>query len=206
MLTLEELLDLSSATHHNVCPRQVLGARMGMCAAEVLGLDLPQKNKRLFAFMETDGCTLDGVGAATGCWVGRRTMRVLDFGKIAVTFVDTHTDRAIRVSPHPDVRAAVPVYASQVEDRWQAYLEAYQIMPREKLLVVEPVKLLVSMREIISQEGIKAVCECCGEEIFNEREVHVDGQTLCRACAGQSYYELAVTGMEKNVPVFTVKG
>jgi formylmethanofuran dehydrogenase subunit E len=188
MLTLNALLEMSSARHSHLCPRQVLGVRMGMFAAEILGLDLPQQDKRLFSFIETDGCMLDGVCVATGCWVGRRTMRVMDFGKMAVTFIDTYTDQAIRITPHPDVRQIVQQYAPHAENRWHAYLEAYQAMPSEALLVVQPVRLLASMRAIISHEGAKAFCSQCGEEIFNEREVRFGNDILCQSCAGQVYY------------------
>lgn len=191
MLTLTKLLEISSARHQHLCPRQVLGVRMGMYAAEYLGLDLPQRDKRLYAFIETDGCALDGVSVATGCWVGRRTMQVLDFGKMAATFVDTHTERAVRVIPHPDVRQAVSRYAPHAKDHWHAYLEAYQIMPPDELLAAQPVQLTVSMQALISREDARALCDRCGEEIFNEREVLLEGQVLCRSCAGQPYFELS---------------
>ena len=190
MPTLKELLEISSARHQHLCPRQVLGVRMGMYAAEYLGLDLPQRDKRLYTFIETDGCTLDGVSVATGCWVGRRTMQVLDFGKMAATFVDTRTDQAVRIIPHPEVRQVVSRYAPGAQDHWHTYLEAYQVMPLDELLVAQPVSLTVSMRAIISREDARTLCERCGEEIFNEREVRLEDQVLCRACAGQSYFEL----------------
>jgi len=160
---------------------------MGICAADLLGLDLPQQDKRLFTFIETDGCLLDGASVATGCSVGHRTMQICDFGKMAATFVDTQTDCAIRVFPHPKVRQNIYQYAQQANDQWHAYLEAYQVMPVDELLVVQPVRLLVSMSAIISHDGVKTLCCRCGEEIFNEREVRVDGQVFCRSCAGQAY-------------------
>ena len=190
MPTLKELLAISSARHQHLCPRQVLGVRMGMYAAEYLGLDLPRRDKRLYTFIETDGCALDGVSVATGCWVGRRTMQVLGFGKMAVTFVDTHTDRAVRIIPRPEVRQAVSRYAPGVKDHWHTYLEAYQVMPLDELLVTQPVQLTVSMQAIISHEGARALCDRCGEEIFNEREVRLEDQVLCRSCAGRSCFEL----------------
>lgn len=202
MPTLEELLEMSSARHQHLCPRQVLGVRMGMCAAQMLGLDLPQQDKRLFTFIETDGCSLDGVSVATGCWVGRRTMQVLDFGKIAATFVDTYTDRAIRITPHPQVRKVVKHYAGQARDQWHAYLEAYQVMPLDKLLVVQSVRLNISMRGIISREDARAHCDHCGEEIFNEREVRLGQLVLCRSCAGGSYFEL-VSGVHLYQDIFS---
>ena len=191
MPTLKDLLEISAAQHRHLCPRQVLGVRMGMYAAEYFGLDLPQRDKRLYTFIETDGCALDGVSVATGCWVGRRTMQVLDFGKMAATFVDTYTDQAVRITPHPEVRQAVFCYAPQAKDHWHAYLEAYRVMPLDELLAAQPVSLTVSMRAIISREDARVLCNRCGEEIFNEREVRLEDQVLCRACAGGSYFELS---------------
>jgi formylmethanofuran dehydrogenase subunit E len=188
MSTLEGLLTTSAAHHSHLCPRQVLGVRMGMSAGRVLGLELPQADKRLFTFMETDGCAADGVAAATGCRVGRRTMYLLDFGKVAATFVDTVSLQAFRIHPHPDCRAYAARYAPDQPDRWHAQLCAYQIMPDEELLVIEPVQITVSLEAIISQPGQRVVCQRCGEEIMNGREVVRDGVPLCCACAGQRYY------------------
>ncbi len=91
------LLERAAAWHDHLCPRQVLGVRMGVYAAELLALDLPQRDKRLLTFVETDGCFANGVAVATGCWLGRRTLRLVDYGKVAATFVDPHTERAIRI-------------------------------------------------------------------------------------------------------------
>ena len=188
MVFQKELLERSAGDHDHLCPRQVLGVRMGVYAAELLGLDLPQSEKRLYVFIESDGCFVDGVSAATGCTVGHRTMAVYDFGKIAATFVDTLTDRAIRISPHPDIRKIVPVYVPNIENHWRQYLEAYQVIPFDEMFVVSPVQLSVSIEKLISREDARAYCEQCGEEIFNEREMHVGGKILCRSCAGSAYY------------------
>ncbi|HSB89587.1 MAG TPA: formylmethanofuran dehydrogenase subunit E family protein, partial [Anaerolineales bacterium] len=102
---MERALQQSAAVHRHLCPRQVLGVRMGMFAGRWLGLDLPGSDKRLFVFMETDGCASDGVAVATGAWVGRRTMRIMDFGEVAATFVDTVSGHAVRIHPHADSRA-----------------------------------------------------------------------------------------------------
>jgi len=190
MPSLSEFLQASAAHHKHLCPRQVLGVRMGMRAARELRLELPQTNKRLYAFVETDGCLVDGVIAATGCHVGRRTLQIVDFGKVAATFVDTATGTAIRIFPHPDARQTAPLFAPGERDRWHAQLTGYQAMPDEALLVVQPVELSVSMAAIISRPGVRTACAQCGEEIINEREVVRGGIVLCRACAGESYYRL----------------
>jgi formylmethanofuran dehydrogenase subunit E len=182
------LLEQSATYHAHLCPRQVMGVRLGLYAGQVLGLEVPQADKRLFTFIETDGCFLDGVAVSTGCSVGRRTMKVLDFGKMAATCVNILTGQAIRISPRPDARILCPEYAPQAADRWHAYLYGYQVMPVEKLFILEPVQLTVSLKALLSRKNARAVCEKCGEEIFKEREVQVDGIVLCRSCAGQSYY------------------
>jgi formylmethanofuran dehydrogenase subunit E len=190
MQTLEELLAASAALHHHLCPRQVLGVRMGLAGGRWLELAMPQIDKRMLVVVETDGCVIDGLAIATGCRVGRRTMRVLDFGKVAATFVDTQTGRAVRIAPQPTARQQAKDYAPEAKGRWEAYLLGYQRMPEEELLQLQPVSLTLSLEKLLSKEGYRVQCEGCGEEISNEREVVQNGQTLCRTCAGESYFTL----------------
>ena len=204
MKSLTELLEESTALHRHLCPRQVLGARMGIVAGEMLGLNLPQTDtrtfgpsagKRLYTIVETDGCFTDGVSVATNCWVGRRTLRVEEYGKVAATFVDTATERAIRIAPRSDVRQRARAYAPEACNTWVAMLLGYQRMPVEELLSALPVQLKTPIEKIVSRAGVKALCELCGEEILNEREVVRDGAILCRACAGQAYYAFTAEGL-----------
>lgn len=187
---LQDLLEASAALHRHLCPRQVLGVRMGLHAGEVLGLPVPQTDKRLFAIVETDGCAADGVSVATNCWVGRRTLRVEDLGKLAATFVDTQSERAIRLVPRPEVRAAALAYASDARGKWQRQLLGYQRMPAEELLQLDEVELLTPVAEILSDPGARAICRHCREEIINAREVVRAGRALCRTCAGDAYYRM----------------
>ncbi|MBI5301770.1 MAG: TraR/DksA C4-type zinc finger protein [Chloroflexi bacterium] len=197
MQDLRMLFEASAHQHHqHLCPRQVLGVRMGMYAGELLDLELPQDDKRLFAFVETDGCLIDGISSATNCTIGHRTMHVIDYGKTAATFVDTETNRAIRVWPRLESRKRAVRYAPDAPDRWHAQLAAYQVMPANELLSAQQVVLTVSLKAIISKHGLRVVCEQCGEDIINEREVRAEGQILCRACALGAYY--SVIGMRNS--------
>ncbi len=187
---LKEMLARTSALHKHLCPRQVLGVRMGLYAAEILSLELPQQGKRLLAFVETDGCFTDGVSAATGCTMGHRTMRLVDYGKVAVTFVDTNDGRAIRLSPMPEARLRAVAAAPAVANRWHAQLKAYQTLPGKELFKFQEVRLNLDLRAIVGTPGMRVSCTACGEEILNQRGVVIDGQTICRSCSGESYWSL----------------
>lgn len=188
MKPLNDLLQDCAAHHARLCPRQVLGVRMGMLAASLLGLDLPQSDKRLLTIAETDGCLLDGISAATGCYAGRRTLRVEDFGKVAATFVDTRTERAVHIAPRSDVRDLAWQYAPEARNRWEAQLLGYQCMPDEDLLSFKWVTLRMPIAALVGKAGARINCDSCGEEIINQREVIWETRILCRACAGQAYY------------------
>ena len=186
---LAALLKASAARHHELCPRQVLGVRMGLLAGERLDLVLPRADKRILAIVETDGCFVDGLEAATGCSVGRRTMRIEDFGKVAATFVDIETGEAIRLRPHSASRIRALEFAPGAANRWQAQLIGYQRMPASDLFCGERVRLRDSLERLIGKDGVRVHCSACGEEIINGREVHQASRVVCRACAGEAYYK-----------------
>ncbi len=185
----------AESRHHHLCPRIVLGVRLGLYGLRQLGLidesysRYVNRRKRLFAFAEIDGCGADGIATATDCWLVRRTLRHVDYGKLAATLVDRKTGRAVRVAPSADARDLALQYAPTARSRWHAYLEAYQLIPDELLITCKPVTLNLSLEQIVSRPGVRVDCDACGEEIVNERERLIDGKTLCRSCAGEGYYQ-----------------
>ncbi len=197
---LDDLLKASAVHHHKICPRQVLGVRIGLLAGRLLEIPLPQPEKRLLAVAETDGCFIDGLSAATDCYVGRRTLRVEDYGKTAVTFIDTLTEQAIRIAPNNNIRETAWKYAPSARNKWEAQLIGYQHIPDELLFHSQRVKLIVPMKQIIGQAGKRVSCEICGEEIINRREVIHEGTVLCKSCAGESYFRFvpgAITSLHE---------
>lgn len=187
---LTDLLQQSASRHRHLCPRQVLGVRIGLLAGKTLGLDVPRLDKRILAIVETDGCFADGVGVAAGCSLGRRTLRHEDMGKVAATFIDVQTGQAIRISPGPEVRELACDLNPEAQSRWHAQLAAYQIISDSQLLVIQNVTLNTSLEAILSQPGCRAACDTCGEEIINQREIQLGEKTLCKTCAGRGYYSL----------------
>lgn len=192
---LAPLLARTAALHEGrLCPRQVLGVRIGLHAAALLDLAVRRGDKRLLVFVETDGCFADGVAVATGCYLGRRTLRLADHGKVAATAVDTATGRTVRVWPHPAARSRAWGYAPNAPDRWHAQLDGYRAMPAGELLLSRVVRLAGSLDTLLGRPGQRVSCARCGEEILNGRELALPEGAVCAGCAGASYYCDATNG------------
>jgi formylmethanofuran dehydrogenase subunit E len=186
---LDNILKASAENHHHLCPRQVLGARVGLAGISRFDSKILSQDKRLIVFVETDGCFISGLQAAAGVGVNRRTLRIMDYGKIAATFVDSKTERAVRIAPQKNIRSLAADHAQPESKRYFAMLEGYQRMPEDELLSIQSVKLTINLKEWISRPGVKQICSDCGEEIINEREVIINNETYCIACANGAYYE-----------------
>ncbi len=193
---LARFLDDSAQLHHRLCPRQVLGVRMGFAGLMELGLidksykpRFENRNKRLLTIMETDGCGLDGVSVATDCTAGKRTLRVVDYGKVAATLIDTITGRSIRLAPSSNARDFAIETVPNAKSPWHAYLEAYKFIHDKDLFSIKEVQLTRSISDILSKPDARATCQVCGEEIMNGREIIRENVTLCRSCAGDRYYD-----------------
>lgn len=199
-MDIHPLLEKSAQHHSHLCPRQILGVRIGLAGMKALGLQANQGSKRLLVILETDGCFADGVIAATNCTVGHRTLRVEDYGKVATTFVDTKTGKAIRVAPVLDIRQQACDCCPEEARHYFAQMQAYQILSDEQLLTITEVQLNTPVEQIVSRPGVRVDCALCGEEIMNEREIIVNGQPFCRACAGSPYYQTPV-----EMPVYSLR-
>ena len=185
---LTELLKQSASRHNHLCPRQILGVRMGLAGLAALGLEAPITKLIALVIVETDGCFADGIEVSTGATIGHRSLRVNDLGKIAATFSDVKTGRTIRLSPVLDARERALAFASGEKRHYFAQLIGYQFMPENELFRIQPVILKPSLDALISKPIVRVNCDHCGEEIINERQVVADGAMLCRACANQAYY------------------
>lgn len=186
MQTFDELLHQAVAFHGHLCPGQVLGVRMAMAGCRDLRIEEPKvMGKGLVVFVEIDRCAADAIQAVTGCSLGKRTLKHLDYGKMAATFVNIATREAVRVVARDDARERAGAYAPGVADPRQAQLAAYRVMPEAELLSLTPV--LIQPGWLDRRRG-RVFCQLCGEGVNYGREVMSDGLTLCRSCFAGGYY------------------
>jgi formylmethanofuran dehydrogenase subunit E len=188
MKTLHQYLDEAAVAHGHICAGQVLGVRLAMLGLRELGIADPVgERKRLVTYVEIDRCVTDAVALVAGCRLGKRALKFFDWGKVAATFVDLQSGRAVRiVAREASKKRAGEMFPSLEKEQGQQ--QAYRVLPDEELFEKRWVSVDIRPEDLPGYKGPRVVCEECGEGINFKREVAVNGRTLCRACAGQRYY------------------
>ena len=186
----EMLLDESVKVHGHLCPGQVLGVRMSMLGLGKIGIEDPKgKNRKsIMVFVEMDRCATDAVQSVTGCSLGHRTMKFLDYGKMASTFVNLKTGLAVRVVAKEESRLKAKEYFPGIANKYMAQLEAYKIMPDKELFDLMEVAVKMHPEDMPGRPLRRVQCCLCGEYVQDFREVYREGKALCRPCADGAYY------------------
>jgi formylmethanofuran dehydrogenase subunit E len=189
--SLDELLRDAEVAHGHLCAGQVLGVRLAMLGLELLGINDPhgKDRKRLITFVEIDRCATDAVAVVTGCRLGKRALKFRDWGKVAATFVDLESGRAVRICAKESSKALARQMHPEIASKNQQQMLAYREIPDDDLFAVQWVKVTVPPEDLPGYQGERIVCAECGEGINFRREVRENGNILCRACAGERYYE-----------------
>jgi formylmethanofuran dehydrogenase subunit E len=188
MQTLDELLEEAGRAHGHMCPGQILGVRMALLGCRLVRIEEPKKSKKLIVFVEIDRCATDAVGVVTGCRLGKRTMKYIDHGKVAATFLNTDTNEAVRIVAVDHTRELANEQFPHLETKKDRQMAAYKTLPDEVLFRAERVHVDLPPEDAPGRPISRVTCAACGEGVNDRREVLRDGQTLCRACAGQPYY------------------
>lgn len=191
MKSLDEYLRDAELAHGHLCAGQVLGVRLAMLGLQKLGIDDPhgKDRKRLVTFVEIDRCATDAVAVVTGCRLGKRALKFRDWGKVAATFVDVNNGKAIRIAAKESSKTLARQMHPEIADKNQQQMLAYREISDDDLFTTQWVKVTLPPEEFPGYKGERVVCEACGEGINFRREVRHDGKVLCRACAGECYYQ-----------------
>ncbi len=192
MDSFDNLLEISTKIHGHICAGQVIGVRMSMLGLKRIGIDDPkgEDRKKLYVLVEIDRCATDAIQSVTGCSLGKRSMRWMDFGIMAATFVNLETGKAVRITAREESRDLSKNYYPTLANKYQQQLEAYKIMPEEELFFFQEVKADIPECDMPGRPLRRVQCDECGDFVQDCREVEQDDKILCRACAGQRYYTL----------------
>lgn len=191
--TVDELLDECAVTHGHICPGQLLGVRMALTGCDAIGIEDPKglDRKKLIVWVEIDRCMADAISAVTGVRVGRRSLKVMDYGKVAATFLNLATDEAVRVVARDESRALADSLHPEIESKKDRQMLTYREASVDQLFAVHPVRVEFTKFDEPGKPLSRVTCTKCGEGINDGREVlNAEGSTLCRPCTGAGYYRV----------------
>ena len=192
MQSLEEILVECERLHGHMCAGQLLGARMALLGCRLVGLDDPRgaDRRHTFVWVEIDRCMTDAVSAATGVRLGKRSLKYVDYGKVAATFLNTETNKAVRVVARESSRALADEKFAAIANKRERQFRAYSEATDEELFTVESVAIELKEMDLPGSPRSRVMCESCGEGVNDGREeIAADGRVLCRGCVGETYYK-----------------
>jgi formylmethanofuran dehydrogenase subunit E len=189
--SLAELLAECEVLHGHMCSGQVLGARMAMLGCELIGVAEPRgaDRRKLIVWVEIDRCMTDAVSAVTGVRLGKRSLKYVDYGKVAATFLNTETNKAVRVVALESSRRLADERYGSVSDKRERQFKTYKEASNDELFKTESVRIELNEFDLPGSPRSRVICSSCEEGINDGREViGPDGACLCRACSGAAYY------------------
>ena len=186
-----EHLEECGRLHGHICPGQLLGVRMALLGCRLVEIYDPRgvDRKRVIVWVEIDRCMADAVAAVVGVSLGRRSLKFLDYGKVAASFLNQETGRAVRIVALDGSRALADSLYPDVESKKERQMSAYRELPDSALFKVESVSIELGEYDLPGHPRKRVACSNCSEGINDGREVRTDRETIvCRPCAQGAYY------------------
>ena len=186
----EELLAESVKTHGHLCPGQVLGVRLTLLGLKLIGVSDPKGKDRkdFLVFVEIDRCATDAIQSVTGASLGKRSLKFVDYGIMAASFVHLKTKKAYRILAREEAKERANLYFPEIENKYQRQIRAYQLMSDEELFQIEEIEVFLSEFDLPGRPRRRVQCARCGAYVQDGREIEQDGRYLCRPCALGGYF------------------
>ncbi len=179
--------------HGGICPGIVLGTRVSIAGMRELGMSPLEKNRSLIVYVEIDRCMADAIQAITGCSLGHRSMKYMNYGKFAATFIDTGSGRAVRISVIDKGRASPVKDETKGEEGMKDAIKLLSEAPEGQLLRIQRVRVSIPEDDMPGLPRHRETCSVCGEKVLDHKETLIDGKPLCKNCANGSYYTIVDT-------------
>jgi formylmethanofuran dehydrogenase subunit E len=191
MEAIDTLLKECERLHGHMCAGQLLGTRMALLGCKMIGIDDPRgaDRKKLIAWVEIDRCMADAVSAVTGVRLGKRSLKYVDYGKVAATFLNTENQRAVRIVALESARTLADERYPEIENKRQRQFKAYSEATDDELFKTELVSIQLRDLDAPGSPRSRVICVVCGEGVNDGREViDANGDPLCRGCHSGTYY------------------
>lgn len=191
MKNLDGLIEECGSLHGHVCPGQVLGVRMAVLGCRLIGIEDPRgvERKKLFVWVEIDRCVTDAISAVTGVRLGKRSLKFLNYGKVAATFLNISESRAYRIVAKEESRELADELYPSIENRKERQMLTYREADADALFKVESVQVELDDFEMPGRPRRRIICAQCGEGVNDGRDlVDALNRSVCRSCAFGGYY------------------
>ena len=189
---LDGLIAECGRLHGHICPGQLLGVRMATLGCRLTGITDPRgtDRKRLIAWVEIDRCVTDAVCAVTGVRLGKRSLKFLDYGKVAATFLNLDANLSYRIVAKDESRELAEELFPEISSKKERQMLAYREAPDDKMFKIERVRIELGEFEMPGRPSRRIVCELCGEGVNDGREVlDALNRRICRACGFGTFYQ-----------------
>jgi len=192
MRSFNELLEAATSIHGHICAGQVIGVRMAMLGLKKIGINDPKglDRKKFYVLVEIDRCATDAIQTVTGCSLGKRSLKWLDHGIMAATFVNLDTGKAVRILAKEEARELAAKYCPEIKEKYERQLAAYRIMPEKELFAMQDVTVAIPTCDMPGRPLKRVQCSACQEWVQDGRDIEKDGKILCRNCAYGAYFKV----------------
>lgn len=188
----DDLLKQHEKTYGNLCPGVLLGLRMAVLGCALVGIEDPRgvDRDKLVVWIEIDRWLADAVEGVTGARLAKRTLKFLDYGKLAATFLNRETGQAVRIAALESSRRLADERHPEIEEKYDRQMRTYREAAEEELFGVTDVEVHVRAKDLPGHPRSRVVCDKCGEGVNDGREISLpDKITLCRPCVYGTYYQ-----------------
>jgi len=192
MERIDRLLEQYDLKHGNLCPGTLLGLRMAVLGCALAGIEDPRgaDRNKLVVWIEIDRWLADAVEAVTGARLGKRTLKFLDYGKLAATFLNLETGEAVRIIARESSRRLADLRHPEIDDKYERQMRTYREAAEEELFDVMEVEVQVREKDLPGHPRSRVSCSKCEEEVNDGREISLpDRITFCRPCVYGTYYQ-----------------
>jgi formylmethanofuran dehydrogenase subunit E len=117
--------------------------------------------------------------ALTGCRPGKRTMKIYDYGKMAATFINLESGKAVRVAMKK---------SREPSDGTPTELPDFARASEAALFSITEVVVALRPEDMPGKPLRRVPCSRCGERIMDGREIEHEKETLCKPCFEKKNY------------------
>ncbi len=172
--------------HGHLCIGQILGVHLTECGLKAIGTTDPRK---IIIYVEIDRCIADTIQILSGTRLGRRTMKLVNYGKMAATFINTETWEAYRVFVSGKINEIIG-NTNIGHDAEKKEIEKLLEITSEEIISIQKVSVTIPIEEMPGKPLRTVFCTKCKEKVFDGKEIaSIDGP-ICKSCSDKPYYSL----------------